>query len=598
MEQGLSTLRAFVSELRRRRVFRVAGVYLVAAWAVLQVATTVAPILRLPEWVPALVLYLLALGLPVALVLAWAYDLTPEGLRRAGAEVAPEAPTAGIRRPGRSATYLGIALLAVLLGLAGYARFHLQPNAGDARDERITSVAVLPFLNLSGDRANDYFSDGITEEILDALAKLPGLQVPARTSSFLFKGKPTDVREVGQQLGVGAVLEGSIQREGDRVRITAQLVNARTGYHIWSERYDRNARDLFATEDEISAAVAGKLRLLLVQRASGARPAPAQPSVDAHDHYLLGLSALNERTPAGDHRAVLHFREAIAADARYAQAYAGLALAYAVLPTREPGPRPLALADTAELMAQRASTLDPTLSTPHDALGLVAFTMRWDFPRAERELTTALRLNPNDPTAHLWYAYLLQVQGRDSAAVRAAKRAIELDPLSVYVSTMGATALFHARRYSEAETELRRQTGIRDAAASASAEAARAFLRGRIFLVHGQYDSAAVAFQTVARADTLDPAGVTSVVRGIANPGARAGARQVLRSWVGAGRNMYVLVDLAAQLRDTASALRILSGLAARHDPRFWQAKTDPLLDPLRGDPRFNVLWQGAGLAR
>ncbi len=603
---AVDRVRALVSELRRRRVFRVAGAYLLAAWAVLQVATTIAPILRLPGWAPAFTLFALALGFPVALGLAWAYDVTPAGVKRAQPAASPDAqdaatgvagPSAVPGAPGsrRRVSYLAAGALALLVAVAAWAR--LRPPEADG--QRIRSVAVLPFVNMSGDQRNEYFSDGITEEILDALAKVPGLQVAARTSSFVFKGKAADLREVARQLGVGAVLEGSVQREGDRVRITAQLIDARTGYHIWSDRYDRDTRDVFATEDDISRTVADRLRVMLAGEPTPARRSSSAPAVSAHDHYLLGLAEWHAHTPGGEARAISHYRAAIAADPGYAQAYAGLAIAYAVLPTRAPGPTPLAVGDTAEMLARRASALDSSLSAPHDALGMIAYTMRWDFARAGREFSEAIRLNPNDATAYSWNAYLLQILGRDRDALAAADRAVALDPLSPSLSYGRAITLYHARRYAEAEAELRRLSRSDDAAALAAASPSGPFLRGRIFLLSRQYDSANTELREWARDDgQLEPTGVTAVVDGIADPRRRPMALQVVRRWVAEGKNVYALAAFAAQLGDTAIAVDVLKGLGARRDPRFWQGRVDPLFDPLRSEPHFQALWQWAGVPR
>ena len=250
---------SLVSELKRRKVFKVAVAYLVVAWVVIQVVTTVAPQLGVPDWAPRLITLVVLLGFPVALVLSWVFDVTPEGIR------------ADASSSGNKVAYgLGVVLVATALGW--YWRSRPAP-AGDASDAR--SIAVLPFVNMSGDPKQEYFSDGISEEILNVLARTPDLDVAARTSSFAFKGQTKEVPEIARELNVRMVLEGSVRQQKDRVRITAQLIDAQSGYHLWSQTYDRNLTDIFAIQDEIAQAIGSELQVQVGgahQAASETRP--------------------------------------------------------------------------------------------------------------------------------------------------------------------------------------------------------------------------------------------------------------------------------------------------------------------------------------
>ncbi|HSE12417.1 MAG TPA: hypothetical protein VLB69_07270, partial [Rudaea sp.] len=280
-------MRSFFSELKRRNVLRAGAFYAAAAWLLVQIATQVFPFFDVPNWAVRWVVIAAVIGFPFALAFAWFYELTPEGLKRESELGRSDATT---RPTGKTLDrwIIAVLTLAVVLLLAN--TFVLRPDtrSSDRQGATAKSIAVLPFVNMSGDPQNDYFSDGITDEILNALAQIPGLKVAARTSAFAFKGKAQDLRNVGEALGVANVLEGSVQRDGDDVRITAQLIDTRSGFHLWSQRYDRKLTNIFAVEDEISKAIADKLQLQLAaaRTAGGGGTNVAQ----AHELYLRGLS--------------------------------------------------------------------------------------------------------------------------------------------------------------------------------------------------------------------------------------------------------------------------------------------------------------------
>lgn len=453
------SLDRLLHELKRRRVWRVAGVYAVAAWVAVQVAATVFPLLEL-EWAATLVVVLALAGFPVAVGLAWVFDWTAAGVRRTGAlrdavSTSPSTPASSARRasndvepvhvpgaaiavPGTAARtageahanrralgFFGVGILVALVGFAAYATY--QPFQPGAPSEPIRSIAVLPFVDMSAAGDQEYFSDGVTEELLNRLAQIEDLHVAARTSSFAFKGKNEDVAEIGRRLRVQAVLEGSIRRDGDQVRITAQLIDARTGYHLWSSNYDRAVTSIFAIQDEISTAIVDALEVQLGGSANGGGPGIRSPA--AHDLYLRALARWNVRTDPALRDALDLFARAVAEDSTYARAHAGLAMTYALLPTFGDFPHDEALAHGAAAAA-RAIALDATLAEAHGALGQIAQTFEWDLLGAERAYERAVTFNPAYATGHQWYAETLMMLGRIDSASAEIRRAIELDPLS------------------------------------------------------------------------------------------------------------------------------------------------------------------------
>ncbi len=586
------------SELRRRRVFRVAGVYLVAAWALLQVSTTIAPLLSLPAWAPRLVLFLLIVGFPVALVLAWAYDITPEGLQRTDSQATP-APAAARVRGGHRVAYLTAAVVILLIGVGAYARWGGRDAPAGAATvvaaaatDAITSVAVLPCENLSGNKENEYFSDGIAEEILDALAQVPGLRVPAWTSSVQLKSKAVPVPDAARQLRVGAILECSIQRQGNSARIDVRLAKGANGYLIWRQSYERELKDAFAVEDEISHAIADTLQV----RLAGAAPSVARAGTtnpQAHDLYLLGLAQWHRRGRAAVRNAAEYFQRAIVADPRFARAHAGLALAYVVFGVYGAGPDAEYLPRAAEA-ARAAVALDSMLPEAHVALGNVYLRFDLDWPASEREFRRAIRLNPNDATAHEWFALLLADQGRAADAVAESDSALRLEPRSIAATNIRVEIFYDLHRFDEAEAEYRRVERM-DSSVSVG-------LLPFVYLCERKYGPAAAELARFARiSGRLDPADVPIVVQGLANPARAPTAKAVLDRWAALPTAPFYLTNLAglyAALGNRASALDILDRAYRERGGGLDNVGIDPFLDPLRSEPRFQALVRKLGLAR
>jgi TolB-like protein/lipoprotein NlpI len=422
---------SFFEELKRRNVFRVGVAYAVVSWILIQVVDVVAPNMALPEWVPGFVILMLVIGAPIALIFAWAYEITPEGLRKTeqvdhSASITPQT--------GRKIDRLIIGGLTVLVAFLLVDRFLLAPAAG-ARGGGVAeaSIAVLPFANLSGDPNEEYFSDGISEELLNVLAQIPELRVAARTSSFQFKNDNRDITEIARALNVAHVLEGSVRRDGSNVRITAQLINADDGYHLWSDTYTRDGSDIFAVQDEISGQIVTALReeLRLDLASTVARDVTTENRA-AYEAYLRGRHLVVQRTRATIEGAAQEFERAIELDPDYAPAHAELALAVNFLQADQYGDLTISeVIERSDPLASRALELDPDLAEAHAARGFVLWN-RSDLMGARRSFERALEINPNYAAAQNWIGNILTDGfGEYAEGLASTQAALERDPLSI-----------------------------------------------------------------------------------------------------------------------------------------------------------------------
>jgi len=430
---------AFFAELKRRRVGKVAIAYGAIAWAVTEASSVVVPALHLPEWLVTAIVVFLLVGFPVAMVLAWVFDVGPRGIERTE-PISGAPPAAQVKL--RMAYAAVVLLLMAGLGYLLYERGFGKAQANEPHD----SIAVLPFTNLSGDASRDYFSDGMSEELLNLLARVPGLKVASRTSSFAFKGRNLDIREVGRELGVQTVLEGSVRQAGDQVRITAQLIDAESGFHLWSATYDRKLEDIFQVQDEIAAAIVDKLRIELApqeQELAVRDKAPTQ-NVEAYELYLQGRAIWRKRGEDNLKKAIDLYQRALGLDPGFARAHAALASAYVVMPgyTKEEGDE-ARLEPLAETSARQALSIDPNIGEAHAVLAQIKAN-RGDLLDAEAGFFFAISLEPNDPTPRHWYSLLLGRVGRLEQSLLQARRAQELDPTSAVIALNLANACLAA----------------------------------------------------------------------------------------------------------------------------------------------------------
>ena len=333
-----------------------------------------------------------------------------------------------------------------------------RSGEGSARPlQHAPSIAVLPFANMSNAAENEYFCDGLAEELLNALSKVEGLKVAARTSSFSFKGKDTNVEEIGRALHVNTVLEGSVRRSGDRLRIVVQLVNASDGYHLWSERYDREMRDIFDVQEDIAREIVAKLRPKLSGEQRERMSKRHTENAEAYQLYLKGRFHWNKRSPEGIRKAAEYFKQAIAEDPNYALAYTGLADAYSVLPAYDFTIKPKETMPQAKEAALKALALDDNLAEAHASLALILNSYDWDWAGAEQHYRRAIALNPNAPSPHQWLGEMLLGFGvRLDEGLAECRRAVELDPLSLIANGVLGMSLNYARRYDEAIVQLQK----------------------------------------------------------------------------------------------------------------------------------------------
>jgi len=454
----------FLSELRRRNVFRVTAAYLVVGWLVMQVISIIADAAALPDWADSFALILLLAGLPVAVFIAWAFEMTPEGLKPTadvteGESIAP--------RTARSLDYAIIAGLVILVAVIGWQQMAPR-TAGPVRtiagDGTGASVAVLPFIDLSQDGDQEYFSDGISEEILNVLVRIPGLGVAGRTSSFAFKGRNEDLREIGEALGVNHVLEGSVRRSGTRLRITAQLIRSSDGFHMWSETYDREIADIFDIQDEIAGAVAGELAISLgIDWHAAAHDRTGD--IEAYEYYLQARQLYFRRGQRNLEQAALLLHEVVARDPDYAPAWIALAGVYSVYESYQPADRVgdfpywrrIGLA-----AARRAAALDPQSGEAQAYIGSFLINQQ-DWASAFQAFDRAVLLEPQNAAVLDKFAQVLVGIGYSVEARELAVRAVALDPLvPIYHYTLGWTSIRHPDYGSDAALEefrLARQLG-------------------------------------------------------------------------------------------------------------------------------------------
>jgi adenylate cyclase len=413
-------------ELKRRNVVRVAVAYAVVAWLLLQVADVVLGNIEAPTWVFQAILLLFVIGFPLALIFAWAFELTPDGIKLEKHVVRTESVT---HLTGRKLDFAIIGLLAIAVLYLFTNNYILTDRTADsgrpAIDAGEKSIAVLAFVNMSADPDNEYFSDGISEELLNLLTKLPQLKVSSRTSSFAFKGKDIDIPSIARQLGVNTVLEGSVRRAGNRVRITAQLVDATTDSHLWSETYDREVEDIFAVQDEIAKNIVAALRIKLNPGEQHRLHTPRTDSIEAYEYYLRGRAYLRRQTREGFEFARDMFARAIEIDPGYALAYAGLTYSVTALyRVHEPTEENLAVAEHA---SRKAVELAADLAEAHVARGL-AHSLTNNYQEASREFDLSIQQNPMLFEAHFYYGIAAFQQGDLETAARLFEMASIVDP--------------------------------------------------------------------------------------------------------------------------------------------------------------------------
>ena len=508
----------------------------------------------------------------------------------AASEKATPTRPAGPTATGRRTQRLGVIATVVGVAIAVLVWWTMSQPRGPHPPTR-KSVAVLPFVNMSSDKENEYFSDGITEDLITALSKVSGLHVAAHTSSFAFKGKNEDVRTIGTQLNVGAVLEGSVAKAGNQVRITAQLINTADGYHLWSDSYDRELKEIFAVRSQVAQTVAKALQVTL--GAGERRELEQKPTedVEAYQLYLKGRHAAE--TLADWETAIRYLQQAIARDPGFALAYDGLAFYYTLIadwgmPGNEALPR-------AREAAEKALRLDPSMAEAHTWLGAVHWWYDYDYAAARREFETAIAMLPDSATAHAYYGKYLLAAGQAAEGIAEARRSIALDPLSPENNLLLALHFYFARRYDEAIKQLRTTLAV-----DPDYWPTHEFL-GRAYARLGKFSEAVAELHTAKRLEGSGNAEIESALgRVYADAGNRTEATKVLNQLRERMRDQFVsgafVATVYVGLGEIDEAFAALAQGAAQHSwfVPFW--KVDPELDPLRSDPRFAALLKKVGL--
>ena len=537
------------SELKRRHVFRVSIAYVVVAWIILQVADVTFDKIGVPDWTFKVVMVFLLIGFPIAVLLAWAYDITPAGVKRTP-DVDSEVETSTA-----------------------------EEKASELFEPVPASVAVLPFVNMSGNPENEYFSDGLSEELLNVLAKVNSLKVAARTSSFHFKGHTGDIETVARKLGVAAVLEGSVRQSGKRIRITAQLINAKDGYHLWSESFDRELDDIFEVQDEISGAVVKALKVkLLGEDTSNANPG-GTTNPEAFNAYLQGMHYRNK----GSNKealllAVEHYRKAIKLDPDYAQAYAGLATTLEHLATNNFADLEQVV-EKAEEAALKSIELAPILATGHLVLSTIAIGYRLDKATAMKETSKAMALEPGNVAVLIEHARIHVLCNDVETALQTARTAQELDPVSTAAAELLGHALYFSRHYDE---------GIEAFRHALSLDPHYPRPQYGIGMCQYQLGNLEAAAKSVAQEplEWMRLSGLAIVEHQLGN---NESAERAMAALIESYRDngLYQQAQVLGQWGRVDESIDALLKAREIGDPGVSQIVVDPLIDPLREDPRF-----------
>ena len=443
----------FFAELKRRNVYKVAVAYIIAGWAVSQGIAQVFPVFDVPNWVIRLIVLFIIIGLPIALVLAWMFELTPQGIMRT--EAADAMPQAA--RPKKHVwIYVVVIGAAISIGLFFLGRYTAGNKTAAATPNELPakSIAVLPFVDLSPAKDQEYFCDGISEEILDALAKVEGLRVVARTSSFSFKAKNADVAEIAQKLNVQNILEGSLRREGNRIRITAQLVNAHDGFHIWSDTFERELGGVFAVQDEITRSIVDALKI----KFAVTLPPRTGQNTEAYDLYLQGLYLSNKSDEENLRKSLNLFQRALDKDPTLSRAWVGIAKVWFWL--ADAYVKPLQAYQAVESAATKALELNENDAEAHAYLSEAKRVLHWDWKTGERELQRAVEIDPNSAMAHLLFAHHRLCSGDLAGGQIELDEAKRLDPLSPLISDHQAVLFLYSDRLDGAVAAAKRTLTI------------------------------------------------------------------------------------------------------------------------------------------
>lgn len=582
------------TELKRRNVIRMAGLYLVGAWLLTQVASTVLPMFGAPDWLPRSIVILLAIGFLPALIFSWVFEMTPEGLKR-DAEVAPEQSIA----PQTARRMDRIIIVVLLLALAYFVfdKFVLAPHRqatrlpADLSTTDSKSIAVLPFVNMSSDKEQEYFSDGLSEELLNQLAQIPQLRVIARTSSFSFKGKEVDVLTIARALNVANVLEGSVRKSAKTLRVTAQLIRASDSSHLWSRTYDRDLTDIFKVQDEIASDVVAALKVKLLPTQELPK-APRTSNPEAYQQYLQGRYYLSRFSIADLEKARAFLERACELDPKFPLAWAALSQVWnaeAGWSDKLTRAEFTAMEAHAREAADRAVELDPDLPEALTARFDIQFGYDFDFRGGAETIRRARALAPSDPVILKSSAQVACVFRDYAGAVDLARQAVALDPVNAQLRVYLGTALVQARRPSEARAEFERVSELNPSTPWAFAGS------GLAYLVEGKNAEALAA----AERETSEFARLTVAAVALWKLDRKEESDAALATMIkdNADGGAFQIAEIYSSRGDKDQAFAWLERARRQQDGGLMYYPNDPLLDSLRSDPRWVTFQRTMGLA-
>ncbi len=596
----------FFAELKRRNVYKVAITYAVVAWLLIQAASILLPTFEAPAWVMKALVVFLALGFVISVMISWAFEATPQGLKRTEdvpPDVAAKLPTWS---PRKFATFI-VVVAVIAAGLLVFNLFRTKattPPTTNAAPITSKSVAVLAFANLSDDKGSEYFSDGISEELLTVLQKIPGLHVAARTSAFSFKGKNATAQEIGQKLGVAHLVDGSVRKAGDVVRIAARLTRTDTGEQLWSENFTRNLKDVFAVETELAQTIVGQLGGQLtngtadpaakatIEAQVQAAEKGGTKNVDAHQHYLQGRFYANRHSEKGAGEALAEYQRAVELDPSFALALAGLAQTHVWYCNFSTELGRAGFDDhlaRARETAARALALEPNLPEALLARSEIQLNFDFDWNGAAETVRTALALAPADPALVTAAGNLALARGDAVRAIELYRQAVALDPVNPQARSYLAFNLAVTGQFAEARAEYPRVVELNPAAPWAHAGL------GLAFIVKGKFEEAAVAAQDDAAewARLLIVAMARWSQKRI--PEADAALARLTEAF--ADTAAYRIAEVYAYRGDKDRAFEWLERARRQRDGGLVGMRRDPLLVNLREDPRWNALLRTMGLA-
>ncbi|MCH7938635.1 MAG: tetratricopeptide repeat protein [Candidatus Marinimicrobia bacterium] len=584
MPEPTSKFAAFVAELRRRRVFRVAAVYAGTTFVIIQIIDGTFAVMGIPDWISRLIIVLLLVGFPIAIGLAWAFDITDEGIVRTGKAADVPAPRAGGKPFTSNRALIVIAVLAVAFGV--WSRWGGTGETAVSVSEPALgpkSIAVLPFANLSDSQEDEYFSAGVTDDIITHLTKIGDLKVISRTSAMLYKDSPKSLQVIAEELGVANVLEGTVRRHGNRVRITSQLIDARTDAHLWAETYDRELTDIFAIQSDVARKIATALKAMLSTDERQRIEKRPTESTEAYHFYLRGQYFWNRRTTEDLFRAIGYFEQAIEADSSYAQAYVGLADCYIWLAHYEIPPKqafPIARRALA-----RALEIDTGSAGAYVSLAHILNEHEWDWANAESAFQRAIELKPNYAEAHRLYAWYFIHIGQLDKAIAEMERALELDPLSYLINTNMAYPYSLLGQFSQAFEYLQKTLEL-------NPDYPLAYMAlGENYRRAGRHGEAVEAHEKAVALDKGNALYLSYLGYTYGVAGHREKALAILRELHEMSKEKYVSPWAMAMpyigLGELDQALDWLDKAYVEGDLLIAWLKVFPEFDPLRSDPRF-----------